>query len=144
MINSRPLTYVFNDSECINYSLSPAHLIYGRKVANIPNVGHLVTISTCESSSRLAKRHQTLLRQFINQWRCQYLLSLREVHSSTSRSFAVKPVEVSDVVILHDELIRCTFWRLGIVTVELLNGMNNVTRPAIVKTVTSERTPHSS
>ena len=69
VINSRPLTYVFNDSEGIDYSLSPSHLIYGRKVANIPNVGHFETISTCESLSRLARHHQTLLRHFTNQWR---------------------------------------------------------------------------
>ena len=60
-----------NDSEGINYSLSPSHLIYGRKVANIPNVGHLETISTCESLSRQTRHHQILLRHFTNQWRRQ-------------------------------------------------------------------------
>ena len=86
VINSRPLTYVFNDSEGIDYSLSPSHLIYGRKVANIPNVGHFEAISTCESLSRRARHHQTLLRHFTNQWRRQYLLGLRESHSSTRTS----------------------------------------------------------
>jgi len=69
VINSRPLTYVFDDSEGINYSLSPSHLIYGRKVANIPNIGHFKVVNTSESLSRHAKRHQTLLRHFTNQWR---------------------------------------------------------------------------
>ena len=51
----------------------------------------------------------------------------------------VKPVEVGDVVIVCDELVKRAFWRLGIVT-ELLTGMANVTRSTIVKTVNSERT----
>ena len=138
VINSRPLTYVFNDSEGIDYSLSPSHLIYGRKVGNIPNVGHFETISTCESLSRRARHHQTLLRHFTNQWRRQYLLGLRESHSST-RTSKVKPVKVGDVVILRDELTKRVFWRLGIVT-ELLTGKDGLTRAAIVRTVNSERT----
>ena len=139
VVNSRPLTYVFDDSEGINYSLSPSHLIYGRKVANIPNIGHFEIVSTSESLSRRAKRHQTLLRHFTNQWRRQYLLSLREAHSTASRSSAVKSVEVGDVVILRDELTKRAFWRLGIVT-ELLTGVDDTTRAAIVKTVNSDRT----
>ncbi|XP_065902557.1 uncharacterized protein [Dysidea avara] len=139
VVNSRPLTYVFDDSEGINYSLSPSHLIYGRKVANIPNIGHFEIVSTSESLSRRAKRHQTLLRHFTNQWRRQYLLSLREAHSTASRSSAVKSVEVGDVVILRDELTKRALWRLGIVT-ELLTGVDDTTRAAIVKTVNSDRT----
>ena len=44
VINSRALTYVFNDSECINYSLFD--------IWPTQNVGHFETISTCESLSR--------------------------------------------------------------------------------------------
>ena len=40
VLNSRPLTYVFDDSEGVSYMLSPSHLIYGCKIANIPNIGH--------------------------------------------------------------------------------------------------------
>lgn len=138
VINSRPLTYVFDDSEGISYTLSPSHLIYGRKVANIPNIGHFETINTSESLSRCAKRHQTLLRNFTNQWRRQYLLSLREAHSSTTRSSKVKPVKVGDVVILRDELTKRAFWKLGIVK-ELLTGKDDIARAAIVRTVNSER-----
>ena len=75
---------------------------------------------------------ERLLRHFTNQWRRQYLLSLREAHPSTSRSYTVKSVEVGDVMILNDELTKHASWRLGIVT-ELLTGMDNVTKAAIVK-----------
>ena len=71
VINSRPLTYVFDDSEGINYSLSPSHLIqiWEESCKHTTNIGHFEIVSTAESLSRCAKRHQTLLRHFINQWR---------------------------------------------------------------------------
>jgi len=77
---------------------------------------------------------------FTNQWRRQYLVSLREVHSSNSKSSAVKSVKVGDIVILRDELTKRAFWRLGVV-IELLTGISdNIARAAIVKTVNSEKT----
>ena len=79
-----------------------------------------------------------IIRHFTNQWRRQYLLGLRESHSST-RTSKDKPMKVGDVVILRDELTKWVFRRLGIVT-ELLTGKDGLTRAAIVKTVNSERT----
>ena len=81
----------------------------------------------------------SLIRHFTNRWRRQYFLILREAHSSTSRSSTVKSVKVGDVVILRDEMTKCAFWRLGIVT-ELLTGRDDLARATIVKTVNSERT----
>ena len=66
------------------------------------------------------------------------MLSLREAHSSTTRSSKVKPVKVGDVVILRDELTKRAFWKLGIVK-ELLTGKDDIARAAIVRTVSSEK-----
>ena len=109
VLNSRPLTYIFDDSEGISYILSPSHLIYGCKIANIPNVGHCKVLSTSSSLTRKAKHHFNLLSQFTKQWRKQYLLSLREVHSSVRKSSSEKLVKLGDVVIVYDEFSRCVF-----------------------------------
>ena len=109
VLNSRLLTYVFDDSEGISYTLSPSHLIYGRKIANIPNVEHCEVLSTSSSLTRRAKHHFNLLSQFTKQWRKQYLLSLREVHSSVRKSSSEKLVKLGDVVIVYDEFSRCVF-----------------------------------
>jgi len=138
IVNSRPLTYVSDDSEGVNYTLTPSHLIYGRKMSNIPNVGHYEVISTNENLSTRAKRHRTLLSK---QWRRQYLLSLREVHSGHHRNSSERPVKLGDVVVLYDELTKRAFWELGIVT-ELLTGRDGLTRAAIVKTVNCDKTSY--
>ena len=36
-LNNRPLTYVHDDSEGVSHALTPADLIYGRRVATSPN-----------------------------------------------------------------------------------------------------------
>ena len=138
MINSRPLTYVCDDSEGINYNLCPSHLINGRRVANIPNIGYFEIISTNESLTRRAKHQRMLLNHFTNHWRKQYLLGLREVNSVKVRSTQERSVDVGDVVILYNEFSKRAFWRLGIVK-ELLPGKDGLIRAAVVKVINSER-----
>ena len=36
-INNRPLTYMYNDSEGVSFTLTPAHLIYGRRLVTRPS-----------------------------------------------------------------------------------------------------------
>ena len=40
VINSRPVTYVFDDSDGISYALMPSQLINGRNLAMLPNERH--------------------------------------------------------------------------------------------------------
>ena len=40
VINARPLMYVQDDSEIVNYALTPSYLMYGRKIVNLPNSSH--------------------------------------------------------------------------------------------------------
>ena len=37
IINSRPLTYAHDDIEGVRYSISPSHLMYGRRIVSLPN-----------------------------------------------------------------------------------------------------------
>ena len=111
VLNPRPLTYIFDDSEGVSYTLSPSHLIilYGCKITNIPNVGHCKVLSTNSSLTRRAKHHFNLLSQFTKQWWKQYFLSLREVHSSGRKSSSEKLVKMGDVVIVYNEFSRRVF-----------------------------------
>ena len=36
VLNSRPLTYLYDDVEGISYPLSPSQLIYGRRITSTP------------------------------------------------------------------------------------------------------------
>ena len=46
LLNARPLTYIYDDSESISSTLSPSHLIYGRCIVNSPNGQYFEVIST--------------------------------------------------------------------------------------------------
>ena len=49
VINARPLTYVHDDSEGIDYASTPSHLIYGRKITCLPNSNYFEVVSTYET-----------------------------------------------------------------------------------------------
>ncbi|XP_046860901.1 uncharacterized protein LOC124454137 [Xenia sp. Carnegie-2017] len=77
-INNRPLTYIYDDQEGISYPLTPSQLIYGRQITLTASYRQFEIISTNRTLSRKAKYQKRLLDQFINRWRTEYLLSVRE------------------------------------------------------------------
>ena len=76
IINPRPLTYVYDDTESISYPLTPSHLISGRRITNMANSSHFEVVSTNNSLTRRSKHHRALLRHFTNDWRRNYLLNI--------------------------------------------------------------------
>ena len=134
VINSRPLTFVYSDSEGVSYALTPAHLIYGRRLVTSPSENHFDVISTNESLTRRARNQKYLLNQFVNRWRKDYLLNLREFRAVKLRDQS-SCVKVGDIVILKDDNVRRVFWKLAIV-VELLKGKDDIARAALINVAT--------
>lgn len=69
VLNSRPLTYMYDDEESISYPLTPSDLIYGRRITSTPNAAHYEFISTNQSLARKSCHHKHVLQQLTNQWR---------------------------------------------------------------------------
>ena len=111
-LNNRPLTYVYDDEQGISYPLTPSALIYGRTIATTPNDKQLEIISTNQSLTRREKYHRRLLNQFTNQWRTEYLLSLRE-SSRASNGSDKRVIEIGDIVILKTDKSARAFWKLA-------------------------------
>ena len=84
IVNARPLTYVHDDLEGINFALTPSHLINGRRLQNTPNSSHFEIVSTQESLTGRSRHQKRLLNQFTETWRKDYLVSLRETHAASS------------------------------------------------------------
>ena len=126
IINARPITYLYNDQDGISSSLSPSHLIYGRKITTMPNEETFEIISTHQSLTQRAKHHKHVLSHFTNQWKREYLLSLREHHLQKCRKEGKSSIELGDVVILKSDLSNRAFWRLGIVERLLLGVMRRL------------------
>ena len=140
VVNSRPLTYVEDDQDGLSYTLSPSHLINGRRVTNTANDSHFAVISTNESLTRRARHHRHLLRQFTDQWRKIYLLNLRERHAQVPKNRKGADIAIGDVVILKNDTSNRMFWKLAKVE-ELLPGKDGNIRAAIIKVSSADRIP---
>ena len=46
VINARPLAYVYDDLDGVNFALTPSHLIDGQRLQNTPNSSHFEIFST--------------------------------------------------------------------------------------------------
>jgi len=98
----------------------------------MPNEETFEIISTHQSLTQRAKHHKHVLSHFTNQWKREYLLSLREHHLQKCRKEGKSSIELGDVVILKSDLSNRAFWRLGVVE-RLLPGSDEKVRAAIVK-----------
>ena len=131
IINSRPITYLCNDQDGVTTSLSPSHLIYGRKITALLNSQTFEVISTHKTLTRRAKLQKHILSQFTNKWRRDYLLSLREHHLNKTRQKG-PIIAVGDVVIVKDDKVKRCFWKLAVVK-QLLEGNDGHVRAAVIK-----------
>ena len=139
VINGRPLTYVYDDSEGISYALTPAHLLYGRRLVTSPSATHFEIMSTNKALTRRSKNQRFLLNQFANCWKKDYLLSLRESRVAKLNGQA-SCVKVGDVVILKNDNVKRVFWKLAKI-VELLKGKDDVARAALINVATDNGPP---
>ena len=137
IINSRPITYVYDDTDGITYPLTPSHLLYGQTVTLQPNDKHFENC-TNQSLTKRAMYHRKLLDNFKRRWRNEYLLDLREV--TTTKVGKDQPqISVGDMVILKNENTKRCFWKTCKV-VELIKGKDNVVRAAKIRVPTEKGT----
>ncbi len=108
-INNRPLTYIYDDDEGISYPLTPSQLVYGRQISLTPSDRQFDIISTNRSLTRKARNQKRLLDHFMNRWRTEYLLSIREtsrlLHGPEGQTIAV-----GDIVVLKNDLTARALW----------------------------------
>ena len=136
-INNRPLTYTYDDEEGVSYPLTPAHLIYGRRIASEPSDRQFEIISTHKSLTKKAQYHKRLLEQFTNSWKKEYLTSLRETSVFLYRP-SQEIIQVGDIVLLRNEGKPRAFWKLAKVT-ELVRGRDGAVRSAKIQCLTNSR-----
>ena len=138
IINSRPLSYV--SAEDIAEPVTPSHLLIGRRVLNLPD--HLgqpfdpededFDIDSTQLTRRM-KHLSNILNQFWKRWRNEYLAELRETHRHLLEKARGSPqVSIGDVVIVHEEGLPRSFWKLGRIQY-LITGKDGITRGATVR-----------
>jgi len=101
--------------------LIPAHLLYGRIIDTVPHCHtteeEVIDENYEEVKSKLhttlnkkAKAQALIIKHFWNQWKSEYLTSLRETHV-TNNSTSKERIKVGDIVIVHDDVPRLK-WQL--------------------------------
>ena len=139
VLNSRPLTYVYSD--IIEELLTPSHLVFGRRLATLPDRAELSDDE--DSASKLQRRARylsKLLEHFWKRWSNEYLVGLREFHHCGAKGGQDKEIKIGDVVLIHDDSMKRSSWRLGEVT-EMIESGDGRTRGAVLR-VTSKKGKH--
>ncbi|XP_060575018.1 uncharacterized protein LOC132732552 [Ruditapes philippinarum] len=113
IMNDRLLTYVTSDIGDPD-PLTPAHLLYGRRITSLPYDGNTpepqnVTMSDVTKRARMQAQ---LISHYRLRWSHKYLTSLRQYHETTGNN--TQTVQVGDVVQIYDESPR-TQWKLGVI-----------------------------
>ena len=136
VINSRPLTYICDDTDGISYPLTPAQLINGRNLNVLPNDSHFEIISTYESLASRAKYHKRILNIFASRWKNDYLVSLLGAYRPRDGGKG-STVNIGDIVILKNDSDKRNFWKLAKI-LELFIGKDGIARAAKVQVVTEK------
>lgn len=133
IINSRPITYIYDDPAEPS-PLTPAHFLIGNRLISLPviRISQEDLIGSRNSLIKRYKHQQALLTQFWNRWRKHYLLTLRSMNlcppTKVSNLF-----EVDDVVLVHDHRFPRNMWTMGKVT-EIYPGRDGKVRSCLIKT----------
>ena len=101
------------------------HLIYCHPLDDEDNIAP-------SEAARLVKHLNKVLNQFWRRWRRECLLELRECHQYSWEKEATVSIEVGDIVLLQDDYLPMSFWKL-VRVVELLTRCDRKTSRAVVK-----------
>lgn len=144
-INDRPLTYSSDDLfELI--PLTPSMLLTGRRILQLPeyvNIDELYdpSFNVKEIITKRMIYCNSVMKDLLNRWKKEYLVSLRERDRNLSKSVQ-SIVKVGQVVLIHDDCPR-QFWKMGYIvglnvggdgvvrSVNLKTSSGNLTRPII-------------
>ena len=134
-LNSRPLTYQYEDGEV----LTPSHLIYGRRFSPFSE-SWSSDLDKALTADRLTKRVLFLRRKLIHfwkRWKREYLVNLREQHRM--KEFPSNVVAKGDIVLLEDDNTKRIQWKMGVVE-QLITGKDGQVRGVEVRILSQGKT----
>jgi len=135
MLNSRPLTYVYNDQQEPD-PLTPSHFIIGRRINLLPPITSSTTQVKDEPPEQLVRRaryRDKLLNSYWQSWSGEYFQQLS--NSSSKAPSSRQPVRRGEVVVLHDDNLPRHKWKLAVIE-KVYPATDGVIRKVKVKTQT--------
>ena len=139
VINSRPLTYLFEDEA--EEALTPSHLAIGRRL--VSPVSRVEQSEVQQSHESLTGRYRYLQKIIEHYWKRfskEYLLELHQHHVNVHKGNydELSKVLLGDVVLIKDDSFKRNFWKKGKVE-QLVAGDDGKVRGAVLKVITSGR-----
>jgi hypothetical protein len=124
-LNSRPLTYVYND-ENEPSAVTPNNFLINGELLTLPDAN--VDLTKQDLVTKLACK-ETLLAHFWHRWQYEYLCNLKE---RTIKNKKEHDMKINDLVLLKDAKQPRQCWRMGKI-VELYEGKDGIVRAAKIK-----------
>ena len=140
-MNSRPLTYDY-DNPYEGGVLTPAHLLYGRRLLSLLEEPREEDDEIETSYRRRYKYINETLQHFWKRWQRKYLTNLRESHDCNAQAIGKAP-KVGDVVTVYEEGVTRNGWKMAVVE-SLIVGKDKEVRGANVRVITKGKTVHLS
>ena len=135
-INSHSLAVDFE--ELGKEPFTPSQLLHERRLLCMSSGFEYKDDANHDKLSKHFVYLSTRLSHFLQRWRKEYLVSLREVH----RGLTSRPgqVEMGDMVIVEDESTKCGLWTTGIVEQTIVDKDGH-TRGAKVRLASAGKSP---
>ena len=127
-INSRPLTFLSDDSDGIE-PLTPAHFILGHNQGFFPRATDTQPVRSAADLETMAEARKTMVDRFWKVWSTEYIRSLPPLSGPTGKS----KLCVGSMVLLRDLTPRLK-WPLGRITEVFPSKKDGVIRTVIVET----------
>lgn len=137
-LNNRPLTYLHDDTEGVSHALTPASLVYGRRIATTPSSRQFEVASTSKTLTKRAKHQYHALNCFVRLWLREYLLSIQERRSIKVARGNSKGIQAGDIVVLKEDGTSRCLWKLAKVT-ETVEGRDGAIRSAKVQLLSKNK-----
>ena len=127
MVNSRPLTCVYDDESDLSY-LTPAKFILGRQTVHLQTEDKEIKTSDGNELRKRRKIQNSYLTQIWKEWREKYLNQL----SVNNPRKAITPLTIGQLVQVLDHSIPKQIWKVGLIET-LHRGKDGIIRAVKVK-----------
>jgi len=119
-INSRPLTYFFNDQN-EPLPLTPNNFLINGETMNLPE--DEISLMKREDLINRIVYKEKILSNFWNRWTHEYIMELR--NKSQKKYISITKLTIGDIVLIKDENQPRQNWKLGKFH-ELINSKDNL------------------
>ena len=113
-INNRPLTFLNSDE--FDHALTPAHLIYERRLDLLPDIDLEIVASESDLTHSLLTKLQMyitrLLKSWWLRWNRKYLVDLRETHKLNTKASGTVEINEGDIVTVAEDNCLRGAWQL--------------------------------